>query len=90
LTFARRSPKSLLFLAESMGVMVSEGVRFSITQLRDGPWLVVDDRNRKRLVASCPEENAARAIAAFINGDVDAAVTFQKQLVVRLDSLIGG
>jgi hypothetical protein len=37
------------------------------------PWLVVDDAKGKRLVASCPNIEAALMIAALMNGNAAVA-----------------
>jgi hypothetical protein len=46
---------------------------YTVNRLQGGPWLVLEGR---RLVASCPDENEARAIMAFMNGDLKAATGY--------------
>jgi hypothetical protein len=67
---------SLLSLAESNGVTMAESRTmpvYTVNRLQDGPWLVLEGR---RLVASCPDENEARAIMAFMNGDLKGATEY--------------
>ena len=48
-------------------------VRFRLTRMHDGPWLVLDEGRWTRVVASCPQERDAQAIAALMNGDAERA-----------------
>ncbi|MGO8799841.1 MAG: hypothetical protein ACLQE9_22750 [Roseiarcus sp.] len=48
-------------------------VRFRLTRLQDGRWLVLDEGCWKRVVASCPQERDAQAIVALMNGDAEGA-----------------
>jgi hypothetical protein len=59
--------------------------RFSATQVKDGPWVVVDDANAKRLLASCPNRNAALMIAALMNGNTAAATKRRRVVIDDLD-----
>jgi hypothetical protein len=61
------------------------GARFSVSQMKDGPWLVVDDRHGKRLVASCPNMDAALMVAAIMNGNAEAAMERRKAVIAALD-----
>jgi hypothetical protein len=49
-------------------------MRFSVVQIEDGPWVVVDGRDHRRRIASCVDAVAAEMIAALMNGDVERAI----------------
>ena len=49
-------------------------MRFSIVHIKDGPFVVVDRLDHRRRIASCIDPDAARMIAALMNGDLDQAV----------------
>ncbi|WP_147262835.1 hypothetical protein [Roseiarcus fermentans] len=49
-------------------------MRFSIVQIKDGPWVVVDRQDHRRRIASCVDAGAAEMIAALMNGDLDQAI----------------
>jgi hypothetical protein len=51
----------------------ADQVRFRLTRLQDGRWLVLDEGCWKRVVASCPQERGAQAIVALMNGDAEGA-----------------
>jgi hypothetical protein len=61
------------------------GARFTVTQVTDGPWVVVDDTKGKRLVASCPNKDAAMMIAALMNGNAEAAMARRRAVIAELD-----
>ena len=52
-------------------------MRFSVFQIKDGPWIVVDRLDHRRRIASCHDAGAAGMIAALMNGDVDQAVALR-------------
>jgi hypothetical protein len=56
-------------LAQMMGHDTGHGARLSVAQMNDRAWIVVDDTKSKRLVASCPNKDAAMMIAALTNGN---------------------
>ena len=62
-----------MFGGKHRAMMDKSGAKpaYKVSRLQAGPWLVLDGT---RLVASCPEEKEARAIAAFMNGDMKRAV----------------
>ena len=49
-------------------------MRFSIVEIKDGPWIVVDRLDHRRRIASCVDACAAAMIAALMNGDLDQAI----------------
>jgi hypothetical protein len=61
------------------------GARFSVVQIKDGPWIVVDHRRRRRTIASCVDEVAAHMIAALMNGNVDEAIAGRDAAIAELD-----
>jgi hypothetical protein len=60
--------------------------RFSVSQVKDGPWLVVDEIKGRTLVASCPSRDVALMIAALMNGNPEAAIERRKSVVFALDA----
>lgn len=62
-------------------------MRFSVVQIQDGPWLVVDRANDRRMVASCPDAGAARMIAAMMNGQLDEAMDGRDEAISGLNRL---
>ena len=52
--------------------------RFAVSRLSGGPWLVLDRVHADRLVASCPVENEAHAVAALMNRDPVEALRYVK------------
>ena len=48
-------------------------MRFSILQIKDGPWIIVDRLDHRRRIASCIDSGAAQMIAALMNGNVEQA-----------------
>jgi len=56
--------------------------RFSVSQVNDCPWLVVDDNKGGRLVASCPARDIALMVAALMNGNPEAAMERRKSVIV--------
>lgn len=74
--------------------MVESGVepsrqcaRFKVTRLAKGPWLVVDGAHLDRLVASCPMQTDADAVAALMEGDSASAVLKVAETLKALDVL---
>lgn len=59
--------------------------RFFVKRLQNGPWLVIDKIQGDRLVASCPLEDDAHAIAALMHRDPVEALTYVKFTLERLD-----
>jgi hypothetical protein len=55
--------------------------RFRIVRLQDGRWLVIDEGRWRRVVASCPQEGDARAIAALMNGDAEGARAIHREFL---------
>jgi hypothetical protein len=49
-------------------------MRFSVVQVKDGPWLVVDGADHRRLIASCADAETAQMVMALMNGDFEQAV----------------
>src|SRR5579875_2367170 len=62
--------------------------RFLVSRLQAGPWLVIDRLHNGRLVASCPLEDDARAIAALMHRDPVDALRYVKFTLERLDVLL--
>ena len=62
-------------------------VRFSVVQIKDGPWIVVDRACDRRMVASCPEPGAAKMIVALMNGRIDEAVESREETIAGLRPL---
>ena len=54
--------------------ILETAMRFSVVQIKDGPWIVVDRWDHRRRIASCAHDSAARMIAALMNGDVHQAL----------------
>jgi hypothetical protein len=48
--------------------------RFSLIEVKDGPWLVLDLARDRKIVASCFDAHAAETFAALMNGDVQRAI----------------
>ena len=61
--------------------------RFSVVQIKDGPWIVVDRLDHRRRIASCGGAIAAHMIAALMNGDVEQAVAGREAAIAELDRL---
>jgi hypothetical protein len=59
--------------------------RFQVKQLGSGPCLVVDRLHNDRLVASCPLEDDAHAIAALMRRDPVDALKFVVFTLERFD-----
>jgi hypothetical protein len=60
-------------------------MRFSVSQVSGGPWIVVDRSRLEQLVASCPNMDAAQMVAAVMNGDMDGAIESRKAVLAALD-----
>ena len=59
-------------------------MRFSVVQIKDGPWVVVDGFDHRRRIASCADAGAARMIAALMNGDLPQAIVERDAAVADL------
>jgi hypothetical protein len=62
-----------------------DSMRFSIFQIEDGPWIVVDRTDHRRWIASCADAGAARLIAALMNGDIGQATAGREAAIAELD-----
>ena len=60
-------------------------MRFSILQIKDGPWIVVDRLEHRRSIAICVDSGAAQMIAALMNGDVEHATGWRDETIAELD-----
>jgi hypothetical protein len=58
-------------------------VRFCVSRISDGPWLVLDEGRWRRVAATCPQERDARAIAALMNGDVERASVIHTEFMAE-------
>ena len=74
-------PTSSLVVSEQPPLLA----RFAVSPLRGGPWLVLDRVHADRLVASCPLEDDAHAIAALMNRDPVEALRYIKFSLDKLD-----
>jgi hypothetical protein len=63
--------------------MRNEMVRYHVSRVNDGPWLVLDEGRWRRIVATCPQEQDAKAIAALMNGDVERASTIYAEFMAQ-------
>ena len=63
-----------------MGNDTGHGARFSVSQVNDGLWVVVDDAKAKRLIASCRNRDAELMIAALMNGNAPPADSKRNEL----------
>jgi hypothetical protein len=66
---------------------MEDAMRFSIVQIEDGPWIVVDREHDRRMVASCPDGGAAKMIAALMNGQIDEALAGRDEAIAGLNQL---
>jgi hypothetical protein len=62
------------------------GARFSVSQIKDGPWRVADDAKDGRLVASCPARDIALMVAALMNGNPEAAMERRKTIIAAINA----
>ena len=62
-------------------------MRFSVVHIQDGPWLVVDWAQQRRMVASCPDSGAAQMIAALMNGHFQEAIASRDEAIAGLSRL---
>ncbi len=60
-------------------------MRYSILQIKDGPWIVVDRLDHRCRIASCIDSGAAKMIAALMNGDVEHATAYRDEAIAELD-----
>ena len=67
---------------------IKADTRFLVKRLQNGPWLVVDRLHNDRLVASCPIEDDAHAIAALMHRDPVEALKYVKFTLDRLDVML--
>ena len=59
-------------------------MRFTVVEIKDGPWLVLDLARSRKIVASCFDFCAAETFAALMNGDVQNAMTRRDAAVASL------
>jgi hypothetical protein len=59
-----------------------------VKRLQGGPWLVIDQLQKDRLVASCPLEDDAHAVAALMHRDAVEALRYVKFTLDRLDVML--
>lgn len=59
---------------------------FSVVQVKDGPWVVVDGADHRRRIASCVDADTARMIAALMNDDADQATAGPEASMAEGDS----
>ncbi len=59
-------------------------LRFTVVQIKDGPWIVVEQRDHRRRIASCASADAAKMIAAFMNGDFEQAILGRDAAIAEL------
>jgi hypothetical protein len=64
---------------------LKNSARFSVVQIKDGPWIVVDQACDRRMVASSPHVDAAKMIAALLNGHIDQAVESREDTLAELN-----
>ena len=60
-------------------------MRFSILQIKDGPWIVVDRMDHRRRIAGCIDSGAALMIAALMNGNVEHVTSCRVEAIAALD-----
>ena len=60
-------------------------MRFSIVHVKDGPWVVVDEKDHRRRIASCADAGTARMVAALMNGDLERAMTERLAAIAGLE-----
>ena len=60
-------------------------MRFSILQIKDGPWIIVDRLDHRRRIAGCIDLGAAQMIAALMNGNVEQATACRVEAIAALD-----
>jgi hypothetical protein len=68
--FALSPPES----RENIRTAMERSMRFSVIEVKDGPWLVLDLARDRKIVASCFDTHAAETFAALMNGDVQSAI----------------
>ncbi len=61
-------------------------MRFSIVQIKDGPWVVVDRKDHRRRIASCIDPCAAEMIAALMNGEIEQAIAARDSTLAEFDA----
>ena len=61
-------------------------MRFSILQIKDGPWIVVNRLDHRRRIAGCIDLGAAQMIAALMNGNVERATACRVEAIAAESS----
>jgi hypothetical protein len=59
-------------------------MRFSVTEIKDGPWLVLDLALGRKIVASCFDPRAAETFAALMNGDLQSVMAQREAAIASL------
>ena len=59
-------------------------MRFSVTEIKDGPWLVLDLALGRKIVASCFDPRAAETFAALMNGDLQNVMARRELAIASL------
>ena len=49
-------------------------MRFTVIDIKNGPWLVLDLARGRKIIASCFDLPSAEAFAELMNGDVQRAI----------------
>jgi hypothetical protein len=68
-------------------MILNSSSRFSVVQIKDAPWIVVDQACARRMVASSPLVDAAKMIAALMNGHIDQALESRGNMIAELNRL---
>ena len=59
-------------------------MRFTVINIKNGPWLVLDLAQSRKIVASCFDLRSAETFAALMNGDVQAAMAQRDAAIAAL------
>ena len=59
-------------------------MRFSVTEIKDGPWLVLDLALGRKIVASCFDPRTAEIFAALMNGDLQNVMARREAAIASL------
>ena len=71
---------------EPSRMATDRSLRFCAIRIKHGPCVVVDQANRRKIVASCFEPEVAEALARLMNGDVAEAMASRDAALARLGS----
>jgi len=63
-------------------------LRYSASPDADGAWIVIDQEQDDRAVASCAEAGGAELIAALMNGDLDVLAKASTETLAYCHSTI--